>query len=167
MKRSLFLLGLLWVSCREMPLCAQEITTDPKLKTPISADLKRPSARQVVELVATRTGVNLTLDPKVVTDRPAFGSLSLRNVPAHKVMKDLRDALVSEGQWEPTADGYALAGLPKRPVAAPVSATERPVVETASLYQSAYLQVAVLVALVLLYFRRRAPRPVPSPARPS
>jgi hypothetical protein len=119
-----------------------------------------PTAGEIVEQLRKVTGVSLSIGASANEDKPAFGSVSWRNVPAHSVMDQLAKSKWVQGHWERAGDGYRL-----------IPAVQPPP-ESSSWWESlnplAISAAGLALVLVLLgglwYCRRRlkAAKPVPS-----
>jgi len=84
------------------------VHTDPRLRVPLSFDLASPSVDDLLRELHKATGVDFTHADGIQNKRPAFGSLSLRGVPAWQVMDDVAASKRVEGRWEVDGAGYRL-----------------------------------------------------------
>lgn len=87
-----------------------DLKTDPRLKVPITKNLKTPKARELLDTLENATGLKFSANEMVETNEEAFGSLSFRNVPAWVVMQEVAKSNAVKGRWEKTDDGYMLIG---------------------------------------------------------
>jgi hypothetical protein len=84
------------------------LRTDPRLQIGISGDWKKPSVRELMELLTERTQVPLSLENEELGSRTALGGLSARNQPAWALMHQLAQSEAVQGRWEREGDGYIL-----------------------------------------------------------
>jgi hypothetical protein len=114
--RVVFVSVLALLGLAALPLYAQEtkLFSDPRLQQKITLDLKTPTVGEVLRSLRETTKLTLTVDERNVDQRgPAFGSLSLRNMPAWSVMEQLAKSKAVQGYWVKTDDGYRLVGTVK------------------------------------------------------
>jgi hypothetical protein len=98
-------------ACAETPPADESLRlqADPRLRGELNTDLTGPTVQEVLQRLHEATGLHLTAD-RVDREVPAFGSLSLRNVPAWVVMEQLARSRAVEGWWDEADGGYRLAG---------------------------------------------------------
>ncbi len=98
---------------RAQPGWADVLQQDPRLQAPVTFKFKsRPAPREVFERLQGATGVPLSLADAAEGDA-VFGSMTVFNVPAWRVMSQLAGTQVRGGKWEKTGDGYVLHGAPR------------------------------------------------------
>lgn len=90
------------------------LQNDPRLKVPISfKSTSAPTARELFNILQKATGVSLSLAGQAEKGNAAFGSTTIVNVPAWKVMERLAATQLTDGRWEKSGDGYVLHGKPR------------------------------------------------------
>jgi hypothetical protein len=87
-----------------------DLQADQRLKVSLNMDLQEPTVQDVLDRLSQATGLSLTVDAAVDRNKSAFGSLSLRNVPAWVVMQDLAQSKAVAGEWEKREGTYHLVG---------------------------------------------------------
>jgi hypothetical protein len=104
--------------------------------------LKAPHVDDVLRELRNVTGVSLSRADDVQNQYSAFGSLSLRNVPAWQVMDNLAASKRVEGRWETDGSGYRLV-----PNGKPVSITELSAAGSALSPMTTWLLIMAVPAL--------------------
>jgi hypothetical protein len=92
---------------------AATLAQDPLLKKPIIKNWKQPKVEEILETLVESTGLEITVHQSVPRDRIAFGSFSVHNVPAWKVMEQFANAVTVNGSWIKEENGYRLVGARK------------------------------------------------------
>ncbi|CAM9904873.1 unnamed protein product, partial [Phaeothamnion confervicola] len=82
--------------------------TDPRLRTPVTLDLKAPTVDDLLRELRQATGVDLSRANDVQHEKPALGSISTRDVPAWQLMEQVATSKRVEGKWETAGTGYRL-----------------------------------------------------------
>jgi len=112
-------IGFLWlhglVSLAQGPpepskLAALDLKSDPRLKTLITTDTKKPKVRDLLDSLQVATRLEFSTNEMVELSEEAFGSVSFRNTPAWIVMQELVKSGAVKGHWEKTSNGYRLVG---------------------------------------------------------
>jgi hypothetical protein len=81
---------------------------DPRLRVPVTLDLRAPTVDDVLRELQKATGVPLSRADDIQHAAPALGSLSTRGVSARQVMENLAKSKRVEGTWESDGPGYRL-----------------------------------------------------------
>jgi len=100
-------------------LAAQNLSlkSDQNLARRINGKFRDVKAKEVVEFLRQKAGLNLTLDSTVIQDRPVLmGETLVHNMPALGLMNTLAKSKYIQGAWQKSGDGYKLVatytGLP-------------------------------------------------------
>jgi len=95
---------------------AKFLSTDPKLLTPISIKLTRPKLGDLLDLLSSKTGYEITAGGDITRDRLAYWSIHHHNVPAWLVMDQVNEAVTEKGRWVKKEKGYQMVGESKPPL---------------------------------------------------
>jgi hypothetical protein len=135
--------------------------TDPRLKVPVSLDLKSPTVDDVLRELRQATGVDLSRADDVQRGTAVLGSLSTRDMPAWQIMEQLASSKRVEGTWQPAGDGYRLIsnGTPPQIDDPGPASPAGPGLIAVLLVVLGSLALVLLVAATVSRYRR--PRPSP------
>jgi hypothetical protein len=142
---------------------------NPKLQERLSLKLKRPTIKEFFNRFHTASGLHFTAAENIPEDRVVCDSLSTKGVFVWSLMDQIRNEVVSEGQWKPEMTGHQVTGyqltgnlkpLPQYLLARQSSLDQPPLSDPAKLLMRYLLSIIPLLAvggiLLLVRLRRRA-----------
>lgn len=126
---------------------------NPKLQPRISLKLTRPTIKELLSRLNAVSGLPFTVADNIPEDRVVCGSLFLHEVHAWSLMDQIKQAVVSEGQWQPETAGQLVIGYkltgnlkPLPPELAETSPADR----SSSLHQTHLVLFYLLSPILLL-----------------
>ena len=92
------------------------LSADPKFRAPISMNMTKPTVGDILDVLKTNTGLEITVAAEIPRERLAYWGISYLNVPAWQVMRGLDKAVTEDGCWIKQEKGYELIGRQKPPL---------------------------------------------------
>lgn len=87
-----------------------ELRRDTKLDQLIPVDLRSPSTEEIIAQLQSKTGLVLTIEPRLQRDIPQYGRIGPTKLKAFSIMEFLAQKQSMPARWEKSESGYHLRG---------------------------------------------------------